>query len=319
MAFCPFYCIIGAQENRKRRAPPLLYAGGSPNCRRLVVRHLFWICTVYICLLISSCGPAPTPEIGATETAIAFQILATQTAQAALVTPTATPTSTPSPTATLTSTPTATSAPQPTATPTETPLSLTPTPIPSPTPLPTPTPPCVRFPRRGFGKVWHENESARDLVGCAYYDEEGMNYMARRFEHGVIFWTDADFYENLGVAWVLFRDNMTYTSVPVTWTEGQPEPSPLAPPEGFYEPHGRIGQAWREGAGVRERLGWALETEQSGGGAWQEFDRGFMFWIVYNQGTPDEERMIYVLAAYWPWPPGGRRNDWLEFVDTWKE
>jgi len=268
------------------------------------------------CLFISSCGPAPTPEVGATETAIAFQILATQTAQAAPVPPRATPTGTPSPTATFT--------PRPTDTPTPTeallPPTATPAPTATPSPLLSPTPPCIKFPRRGFGKVWYENESARDLVGCASYSvEEGMHYLAQRFERGLIFWTDADFYENLRVAWVLFGDDMTYARVPVTWAEGQPEPPPLTPPEGFYEPRGCLGQAWREGAGVRERLGWAVGPEQSGGGAWQEFDRGFMFWIVYNRDTPDEEKIIYVLAAYWPWPPGGRRNDWLEFVDTWEE
>ncbi len=273
------------------------------------MKRLLPICI--ICLLVSSCGPSPTLDLSATETAIAYRIFATLTSQAAFKSLTAAPTSVL----------TATAVPQPTFTPTKAP-SATPTPAkppPSSTPLPTPTPPCVLVPKRGFGKVWYENESARKLLGCAHGMEKGMNYLAQRFEHGVIFWTDADFYENLGVAWVLFRDDMTYARVHVAWTEGQLEPTPLAPPKGFYEPRGRIGQAWREGAGVRKRLGWAIEPEQSGRGAWQAFDRGFMFWIVYNRGTPEEERMIYVLAAYKPWPPGGPRNDWLEFVDTWKE
>jgi len=181
----------------------------------------------------------------------------------------------------------------------------------------TPTPPCFQVPIRGFGKVWDENPSARALVGCPYMTEQGMRYEAQRFEGGVMFWTDADFYDNTGIVWVLFSDDGTYARVPDTWFGG-PEPTPLSPPKGLYEPRGRLGKAWREGAGVRDRLGWAIEPVQQGNGAWQGFDRGYMFWIVYRQGLPDQERWIYVLSTYYPWPPGGSRNDWLKFVDTWE-
>lgn len=52
-----------------------------------------------------------------------------------------------------------------------------------------------------------------------------------------------------------------------------------------------LGKVWREGTGARtrERLGWAVEPERSGGGAWQMFDRGRMVW------TPDP-RLVFVLA-----------------------
>lgn len=196
------------------------------------------------------------------------------------------------------------------------PTPVPPTPPPSPVPGVSPTPPCFRVPIRGFGKVWDENPAARALVGCPYAIELGMGYEAQRFEGGVMFWTDADFYDNRAVVWVLFADDSTYARVPDTWMSGQAEPTPLTPPGGLYEPRGRLGKAWREGAGVRNRLGWAIETVQQGRGAWQGFDRGYMFWLVYRAGAADEERWIYVLGTYYPCPPCGSRNDWLKFVDT---
>lgn len=200
------------------------------------------------------------------------------------------------------------------------PPSPTPTPLPSPYPPPTPTPSgapldttCTAFPIRGFGKVWTENKSARELVGCtSYQNEKGMKFLAQQFEHGVMFWTDASFYENKGVVWVLFADNGTYARVPDTYAQGEAEPTPLSPPEGKLEPRGKLGKAWREGAGVQKRLGWAIAPEVSGNGAWQEFERGLMFWIPFG-----DDRRIYVLGRWNPYPPGGSRNDWLGFVDTW--
>lgn len=106
--------------------------------------------------LLSGCGVAPTPDLEATVTQIAANILATQTAEAPTATltptsthtptptltptntptPTHTPTNTPRPTPTATATPTPTHTPEPTTT-TDTPVPATPTPT---TPPPTPTP-----------------------------------------------------------------------------------------------------------------------------------------------------------------------------------
>jgi hypothetical protein len=47
-----------------------------------------------------------------------------------------------------------------------------------------------------------------------------------------------------------------------------------------------------------------------------------MYWIVFNRDTPQEMRMIYVLAALGDVPGPlriGPRNDWLEFEDKWRE
>jgi hypothetical protein len=109
----------------------------------------FWLWIfigITICLL-GACNATPPPDLDATSTHIAANILATQTAEAPTVTPTPTsthtPTNTPIPTDTPTPTPTATNTPSPT--PTDTPLPAptntpTLTPIP-PTPTPTTSPP----------------------------------------------------------------------------------------------------------------------------------------------------------------------------------
>jgi hypothetical protein len=187
----------------------------------------------------------------------------------------------------------------------------------------TPTPPCQIVPVRGFGKVWNDNPKAKEYVGCTSYStEQGMDYVAQRFEKGVMFaLSNIEGYDYFakGYVFVLFADDGTYIKVPDTWSKDQPEPTPLAPPAGKLEPRDRLGKAWREGAGVRDRLGWAIEAESSGKGSWQEFDRGYMFWIVFNKDTPQEIKMIYVLATYSPAPSYGQRNDWLGFEDKWKE
>lgn len=140
----------------------------------------------------------------------------------------------------------------------------------------------------------------RLYVGCPSYprDEKAVKFEAQRFERGVIFRTDSTDYWDAGYVFVLFGDNGTFTRISDTWVQGQSEPLPPTPPSGLYEPRGRLGKAWRKGAGVKDRLGWAIESVKSGQGAWQRFERGFMYWIPYKAGTPQEmeDRWIYVLA-----------------------
>jgi hypothetical protein len=97
---------------------------------------------ITICLL-GACSATPPPDLDATATHIAANILATQTAEAPTITPTPTsthtPTNTPIPTDTPTPTPTATNTPSPTPTDTPTLTPIPPTLTPT-TPPPTPTP-----------------------------------------------------------------------------------------------------------------------------------------------------------------------------------
>jgi len=52
-------------------------------------------------------------------------------------------------------------------------------------------------PKRGFGKVWCENESVRAKIGAATFAEEGtLSMTVQRGEHGLMFGIS-------GVAWAL--------------------------------------------------------------------------------------------------------------------
>ena len=269
-------------------------------------------------LFVAACSPGAVPEV------VEITVLVTQAPQA---TYTLYPTYTPYPTYTA-----VWATPPPTVTPVPPTVTLSPSPQVPISRATTPTlEPCHIAPIRGFGKVWDERRSARAYVGCPYYTQEkGMDFIAQRFQQGGIFWVSGPDYRTLDYAYVLFSDDATYIQVPVGWGAEPPVPmpSPTAVSTEPFEPEGNLAEVWREGPGVKRRLGLALGPERRGDGAWQEFSRGRMFWIPYKQGTPEDavdkpfeqrDRWIYVLTEYWPYPPGGKRNDWLAFLDTWEE
>jgi hypothetical protein len=191
---------------------------------------------------------------------------------------------------------------------------------------------CYTTPIRGFGKVWADHPSAQEYVGCPFAGgEKAMNFVAQRFEHGVILWLVGLEYpaDAQDQAYVLFEDDGTFIRVPVGWEPQLPSPIPTpgVSPSQPLEPEGMLGEVWREGPAVRSRLGLATEDEAWGTGAWQEFSRGWMFWIPYQQSTPGgsadgsfevRDRWIYVLATYWPTVPRTVRNEWIQFLDTWE-
>jgi hypothetical protein len=285
---------------------------------------LLLVCLVVAATMGCIATPTPTPAsptavVPAADTPTPIIIVVTATPAPPAATNTAVPATVTAtgPTATAVA-PTATTAPAaPTATtkPTSTPVPPTAAP-----PKPSPTPPCTELPVRGFGKVWAENQSARDYLGCPSYpkSEAGVDFTAQRFENGVIFFTSASGYFDQNSVLVLFGDNKTWNKVVVP---ADASPAPIAaPPAGKFAPAGRIGWVWQQAAGVRTRLGWATALEKTGriadgsNGAWQAFSRGYMYWIPWAQPA---DLSVYVVANYNPYPPGGGRTDWLEFKDTW--
>lgn len=82
------------------------------------------------------------------------------------------------------------------------------------------------------------------------------------FEDGRMFWI-----RHLRQTWVMAAsaddpntgDWFCYVD---EFEEGDPETDPsLVPPEGLYQPKRGFGLVWREEAGIRDRLGWALTPE----------------------------------------------------------
>jgi hypothetical protein len=86
----------------------------------------------------------------------------------------------------------------------------------------------------------------------------------QHFEHGVMLWVEAQ-----DMIYVLFDDDQSTTAWGAftdEWEEGMPEDDPtIIPPPGFFQPQRGFGLVWREqmsgGILVRDRLGWAIDTE----------------------------------------------------------
>ncbi len=113
---------------------------------------LAWLCClVFLAACTPAATPTPTPDAKATETHIAFNVIATLTASVPTATATRIPSQTPTLTLipTVTHTPTVTRTPLPTSTP-----SATRTPTLRPTDLPTPTPVAQNQTVRLAGDYW---------------------------------------------------------------------------------------------------------------------------------------------------------------------
>jgi hypothetical protein len=81
----------------------------------------------------------------------------------------------------------------------------------------------------------------------------------QRFQRGVMLWNRAEdriyvLFEDGGIpAWQAYEDE---------FEEGDLESDPdIEPPPGLYQPIRGFGLVWREQPGVRDRLGWAVDTE----------------------------------------------------------
>lgn len=235
--------------------------------------------------------------------------------------PTSTPSpiSPPEPTFTPTPSPTPTLPPEPTDTPTATPTLLpeptdTPTPSPTPTlsPEPTDTPtatPTVPPPNQPpvVQQVYADADSVEEgqtvAIHCEASDPDGdpLQYS----------WTATGGQisgSGPSVTYVASVPPGSYTvSVAVMDEHGSTSDSitlqvvAAGPPGGAYEPGGKFGKVWHENATVREKLGWAVEEEQSLMMAQEAFERGFMFWR-------EDTRQIYVLHS---------EGTWQVFPDTW--
>ncbi len=83
----------------------------------------------------------------------------------------------------------------------------------------------------------------------------------QHFEHGTMIWVD-----ELDQIYVLFDDNQSpeWKVYADEWDEGDPVDDPtLTPPAGFFQPIRGFGLIWREEPSVRDRLGWAVDTESA--------------------------------------------------------
>jgi hypothetical protein len=173
------------------------------------------------------------------------------------------------------------------------------TPPPPPTPVPTATPIVFDQPPVGlywphpvFDGAWRANESLRQSLGwAADWEPHDTAAATQAFEGGVMIWR-----QEVGEVYVLFPPGDWYAFTG-TWAEGQTESDPsIVPPPGRYQPVRGFGKVWRSEGWVRERLGWAVETERGATAQAQRFEHG---WMLRLEGS------IYALVssdigpAYW--------------------
>jgi hypothetical protein len=181
---------------------------------------------------------------------------------------------------------------------------------------------CQRVPLRGFGKVWAEHRNVQHGVGCPQvyppFDKEILVQSAYQpFERGAMLWISRTTYVQERLIYVFFNDG-TFQQFDDTWRDGQPAGGGENPPAGLYEPMRGFGKVWREGTGakVRERLGWATALEKGGSGAYQQFDRGEMYW----SGTIDKIWVLYGTVNSFPSPtpvPGTQPYRYDLYDDTY--
>jgi hypothetical protein len=79
------------------------------------------------------------------------------------------------------------------------------------------------------------------------------------FERGVMIWVSEQ-----DLIYVLFDDGQSpwWRAYTDKWNEGDPLDDPaITPPTGLYQPVRGFGLVWREEPGVRERIGWAEDSE----------------------------------------------------------
>jgi hypothetical protein len=206
----------------------------------------------------------------------------------------------PTPTATLTEVPTETplEEPTPTATLTEVPTE---TPTVTPTTPPPNQPPAVQRVYADMGSV---EEGKTVAIHCEASDPDGDS-----LQYGWMTTGGQISGSGPSVAYVASAPPGSYT-ISVTVTDGRGgsanDSMPLqvkadGPPNGLYEPEGKFGKVWHENNPVREKLGWAVEEEQSPPMAQEAFERGFMFWR-------EDTRQIHVLHS---------EGTWQVFPDTW--
>jgi hypothetical protein len=138
---------------------------------------------------------------------------------------------------------------------------------------------------RGFGELWTSNDAVRARIGCPEEysgGEQGVNASYQQFEHGMMIWVDVnDPYAPLNTSVFILYDDGTFARYEDTYGEGDQFNDPsLTPPDSLYQPNEGFGKIWRDVPGVRERLGWATDPDETTtGGAWQRFYFGAMIWL----------------------------------------
>ncbi len=161
----------------------------------------------------------------------------------------------------------------------------------SPTPTATPTPtPCAIAMRGGFAKLYDEQPSIRERLGCPISSESPAYATQQFFEGGTMF-----YWQPTNAIYVFFGlDAGTYRSYTPEEANNLPEPTP--DPDDPRAPVRGFGRLYANVEIIREELGlWEsaeIVLDSSNYGVLQRFSRGVM---IFTPTYRDQGKSIFVL------------------------
>ncbi len=129
-----------------------------------------------------------------------------------------------------------------------------------------------------FANAYARNGTVAVRLGCPTNPGYELHLVVENFQTGVMFWRETkDIYALSTANIAKGAPQDTFWRVTDTWTDSIPASDPtLKPPPGTNQPVRGFGYAWRNNPAIRAGLGWALDSEQSYNGTWQDFEHGFM-------------------------------------------
>jgi len=141
-----------------------------------------------------------------------------------------------------------------------------------------------------FANAYGRNATVAQRLGCPTAVGYALTLVTEPFQTGVMFWRDSkEIYALTTANLSKGAASDSFWRVADTWNDSLPASDPgLNAPSGLSQPVRGFGYAWRNNPQIRGSLGWALGGEQQYGGAWQDFEHGFM--LTGISGT------VYALA-----------------------
>jgi hypothetical protein len=95
-----------------------------------------------------------------------------------------------------------------------------------------------------------------------------------------------------GTIYVIYNDG-EWVTFPDNWDATQPSNDPtIMPPANRYQPVDAIGKVWREVPEVRNRLGWALESQSA-------FQGRFQSYAVVTNGASGDSHYYFIDHGKW--------------------
>jgi hypothetical protein len=122
------------------------------------------------------------------------------------------------------------------------------------TPAPGASPACIGTPEGPAGALWLSDATVRRRLGCPLTLLQAVILSDQRFEHGRVFWR-----ADIRYFYVLYEYGR-WSGYQEALVGNEPSGITETPPAGMFAPGPGFARIWHTEPGVRQKLGWALET-----------------------------------------------------------